>query len=173
MRFRLIEEQLVVLVHAQCAAIDQKHDEDSSEDCPDDQQHGQQRHSPPRLGWNRYRTLAAVTRIPARPKVCERIIPRFAELCSAPPYRVLHLVPLWTRSKLARSTEAGCRSECALVHVHSGPGLVSRMTDRFQRTLGALGRTRNAKRASVMDDLVRIERPALARDDLHQVLLDP
>ena len=55
---------------------------------------------------------------------------------------------------------------------HRAPRLVFGVADILQQTLRALRASRDAQRTPMMDHLVREQRPALARDDLHQVLLD-
>ena len=54
-----------------------------------------------------------------------------------------------------------------LMHLHGAPGFVSGMANILQRTLGALGTTRNTNLPPMPDDLVRKQRPLRLRNHLH------
>src|SRR3989442_15773425 len=58
------------------------------------------------------------------------------------------------------------------VNLYRAPRFIRGMADIFQWASGAFGSACRAQLPSVPDDLVRKERPFLARDHLHQVLLD-
>src|SRR5947209_20069982 len=59
-----------------------------------------------------------------------------------------------------------------LVDVDCRPALVGGVADVFERALDATRLPRDADAASVPDQLVGEVDPLLARDDLHQILLD-
>src|SRR3974377_2247458 len=58
------------------------------------------------------------------------------------------------------------------VNVDGGPGFVGGVAERFDWAVDAFGLARDADGAAMMDDLVGEVDPLVARDDLHQVLLD-
>src|SRR5664279_4529175 len=58
------------------------------------------------------------------------------------------------------------------MYLQRAPRLVGGVAEVLQRTIGALGFAGDAQRATVQDDLVRETNPLVARDRLHQVLLD-
>ena len=55
---------------------------------------------------------------------------------------------------------------------HRAPGLIGGMADIFQQAVDTFGIARDAKFASVPNDLVSKQNPFLARDNAHQILLD-
>src|ERR1041384_2956210 len=59
-----------------------------------------------------------------------------------------------------------------LMHFHCAPGLVAGVANVFEQAVGAPGAAGDAQFASVPDNLVREQSPALARDHAHQVLFD-
>src|SRR5947209_5232706 len=60
----------------------------------------------------------------------------------------------------------------AFMHLDRGPGLVLRMAQWLDGTIRTLRLPRDAQIPSMVDDLVRIQNPALRRNDFHQVLLN-
>ena len=58
------------------------------------------------------------------------------------------------------------------MHLDRRPCFVFGVADGLDRAFGALWFASYAQAASVMDDLMAEERPALLRNDLHQVLFD-
>src|SRR5215475_1390446 len=84
-------------------------------------------------------------------------------------------------TKLHRSC---CHPECSerlgfheltlrsFVHFHGRPRIVFRVTQRLDRAIYTLRLSSNAQTPSMMNDLVRVQNPPVARDDLHQILFD-
>ena len=58
------------------------------------------------------------------------------------------------------------------MNVYRAPRFIRGVADIFQWAIDAFGSACRAQLASVPDDLVRKERPFLARDHLHEILLD-
>jgi hypothetical protein len=58
------------------------------------------------------------------------------------------------------------------VHVYGTPGFVSGVANIFQEAFGAFGTAGEADFASMPDDLMGVEYPSVAREDLHEVLFD-
>src|SRR5579871_5134326 len=59
-----------------------------------------------------------------------------------------------------------------LMHVDSAPRLVAGVAEIFQRAIDALGLAGITQLAPVPDDLMREQNPFVARDHLHQILLN-
>ena len=80
---------------------------------------------------------------------------------------------LHRKSQCRRARPRECESLLRIfMNVYRAPRFIRGVADIFQWALGAFRSARHAELASVPDDLVRKERPFLARDHLHQVLLD-
>src|SRR5438445_4071899 len=80
---------------------------------------------------------------------------------------------LHRKSQCRRARPRECESLLRIfMNVYRAPRFIRGVADIFQWALGAFRSARHAELASVPDDLVRKERPFLARDHLHEILLD-
>src|SRR5438045_7967541 len=80
---------------------------------------------------------------------------------------------LHRKSQCRRARPRECESLLRIfMNVYRAPRFIRGMADIFQWAIDAFGSACRAQLASVPDDLVRKERPFLARDHMHEILLD-